>query len=90
MPQRAYRVRGLVQGVGFRWWTRSQAQALNLDGSVRNCADGSVEVHASGDEQAMEELLRLLRQGPAGAQVSAVEEMEPRLVTRGGFRIERD
>ena len=39
---RGYRVRGRVQGVGFRWWARGVAQDLGLGGTVKNLADGSV------------------------------------------------
>ena len=39
---------GRVQGVGFRWWTRREATALGLRGTVRNLDDGSVEVHVAG------------------------------------------
>ncbi|NIR60559.1 MAG: acylphosphatase, partial [Gammaproteobacteria bacterium] len=53
---RVYRITGMVQGVGFRWWTRSQAEALGLRGTVRNCADGSVEVVAAGEVGALERL----------------------------------
>jgi acylphosphatase len=73
----AYRIRGRVQGVGFRWWTRSQARRLHLVGTVRNCADGSVEVQASGPPERIAEFHRLLTQGPPGAQVEAVEAFAP-------------
>ncbi|MDQ3557451.1 MAG: acylphosphatase [Gemmatimonadota bacterium] len=89
MPQRAYRVRGGVQGVGFRWWTRSQAQALGINGSVRNCADGSVEVQMSGEAGSLQTLVDLLRHGPPGAHVASVEPIEPDSTGITGFRIER-
>ena len=41
-------VRGRVQGVGFRWWTRARALELGLAGHARNTADGRVEVVAEG------------------------------------------
>ena len=41
-------VHGQVQGVGFRWWTRSKALALGLTGSARNLPDGRVELIAEG------------------------------------------
>jgi acylphosphatase len=53
-------VRGRVQGVGFRWWTRSQALELRLVGFARNLDDGRVEVLAQGDEASVRELLRRL------------------------------
>lgn len=73
---RAYRVTGRVQGVGFRWWTRMEAEALGLRGTVRNCEDGSVEVIASGAVADLDRLHSLLRQGPPGARVDAVSEQE--------------
>ena len=56
MERRAFRLRitGRVQGVGYRWWAERQARALALDGWVRNCPDGSVELLAIGDELALE------------------------------------
>jgi acylphosphatase len=67
------RVTGVVQGVGFRYWTRREAQRLGLRGSVRNAADGSVEVVAAGVPERLQEMVRLLKHGPPGARVSALE-----------------
>ncbi len=69
---RAYRVVGRVQGVGFRWWTQKRAVELGLTGSVRNAADGSVEVVASGAPDALDQLERALAAGPAMAGVEEV------------------
>lgn len=89
MPERRFRVRGQVQGVGFRWWTRSQAQRLGLSGMVRNRPDGSVEVEAAGPDAALSELRQLLRQGPPSARVDAVDEEPATGVTGGEFQIAR-
>ena len=66
-------VRGRVQAVGFRDATVRKARALGVMGWVRNAEDGSVLVHAEGDEEAVEGLTEFLRQGPRGATVSEVE-----------------
>lgn len=67
-------VRGRVQGVFFRYFTRGQATGLGLGGTVRNMPDGSsVEVVAEGPRGALDELLERLRKGPQGAQVHDVE-----------------
>ena len=65
-------VRGVVQGVGFRWFAREHARRLELAGWVRNRADGCVEVAASGTEAAIGEFLTKLAHGPAGARVDAI------------------
>jgi Acylphosphatases len=57
-------VRGRVQGVGFRWWTRARALELGLVGHARNLVDGRVEVVAQGDPKAVEQLEELLREEP--------------------------
>jgi acylphosphatase len=67
-------VRGRVQGVGFRWFVRERARALGLKGWVRNNVDGTVEVLAVGTDGVLEQLRELLREGPPGAHVSALEE----------------
>jgi acylphosphatase len=66
-------VSGLVQGVGFRWFVARHARALGLTGFARNLPNGSVEVVVSGPENVLPELERLLRAGPASAQVDHVE-----------------
>ena len=85
--QRRFQIHGKVQGVGFSWWTRTQAQRMGVTGSVRNRADGSVEVLACAPEEALERFLELLRQGAPGSRVTAVEEEEAEGVTRMGFEI---
>ncbi|SER58099.1 acylphosphatase [Actinokineospora terrae] len=67
-------VRGQVQGVGFRWWTRSQALRLGLVGWARNTDDGRVEVVAEGARQACDDLLAALRSGQTPGTVTAVIE----------------
>jgi acylphosphatase len=67
-------VHGQVQGVGFRWWTRSQALALGLTGSARNLPDGRVEVVAEGSRNACCDLLDQLRSPGAPGTVRTVVE----------------
>lgn len=63
-------VRGRVQGVGFRWWTRSRALELGLVGYARNLPDGRVEVLAQGPADAVASLVALLQ--PDAAQAARV------------------
>ena len=65
-------VAGLVQGVGFRWWTRSKARELGLVGSVRNLDDGRVAVVAEGDRPTCQALLDALGGGEAPGRVDQV------------------
>ncbi|MFK5583646.1 acylphosphatase [Serinicoccus sp. LYQ131] len=58
-------VRGRVQGVGFRWWTRARALELGLVGHAMNMADGRVEVCAQGEPAAVDALIALLREDPS-------------------------
>ncbi len=55
---------GTVQGVGFRWFTRGAARELGVAGRVRNLRDGSVEIEAAGEPEALD---RLQGAGAAGA-----------------------
>ncbi|MBI4521036.1 MAG: acylphosphatase [Gemmatimonadetes bacterium] len=75
--QYGYRVTGVVQGVGFRFWTCRVAHQLGIRGTVRNCADGSVEVLAVGNAGALRDFEARLRQGPPGSTVRAVEHFDP-------------
>lgn len=67
-------VHGFVQGVGFRWWTRSRALELGLVGYARNHRDGRVHVIAEGPRAHCESLLELLRSGETPGRVDLVVE----------------
>ena len=67
-------VHGTVQGVGFRWWTRSRALELGLVGTAANLADGRVEVIAEGPRASAERLVELLRSGQTPGRVDLVVE----------------
>jgi len=72
MSAARFLVSGKVQGVWFRASTRQQAMALGLRGAANNLADGSVEVIAAGDRDALDALERWLHDGPPLARVDRV------------------
>lgn len=65
-------VRGRVQGVGFRWWTRARALELGVCGWASNLDDGRVEVVAEGSRPACEALLAALRSDATPGHVQLV------------------
>jgi acylphosphatase len=69
-------ISGLVQGVFFRDSTRQKATELKLTGGVRNLHDGRVEVLVTGEQQAVQSLIKWLEIGPKLAKVSTIEIME--------------
>lgn len=90
MTTRRFVVSGRVQGVGFRWFVLQQARQLGVGGFARNCADGTVEVVASGDEAALARLDRALRTGPGLADVTGVSaESLPDAEPFSGFDVRR-
>ncbi len=68
------RVKGRVQGVGFRYFVLSEATRLGLTGWVSNEQDGSVHCVAEGPRADLEALLETLKEGPALAIVEYVAE----------------
>lgn len=83
-------ITGRVQGVGFRFWTQEEAEALGLSGWVRNEPDGSVSALLVGSPDAVAEMIRKLHAGPPGAAVvrvaiNAADAGDP----QNGFRILR-
>ncbi|AOE87031.1 acylphosphatase [Pseudomonas sp. TCU-HL1] len=82
-------VSGKVQGVYYRQSTQEQADRLDLDGWVRNLADGRVEVLVEGEEGAVRELAAWLEQGPDEAQVTEVDLQEQPLQGITGFIVRR-
>ncbi len=81
MPMKRLRIKvfGVVQGVGFRWFTKRLADRLGVVGWVRNLPDGSVEIEAQGKPDQLEEFLAAVKQGPPAGYVSRmeVEELTP-------------
>ena len=73
-------VKGLVQGVNFRYHTQQAALRHNVTGWVQNLPDGSVAGCFEGEDQDVRALLDWCRQGPAR---SHVDEM---LMEIGEFR----
>jgi acylphosphatase len=82
-----YRVRGRVQGVGFRYFVEQSAKRLDIRGWVRNLDDGSVEAYAVGTAAQLSDLAGLLWKGPRWAEVRGVEESEAPLEDYSGFSV---
>ena len=78
-PARLLRIRGLVQGVGYRNALLREATRLGLSGWVRNRSDGSVEALVAGPAPALDGLIAWARRGPPAARVDEVgwEAAEP-------------
>lgn len=83
------RIRGTVQGVGYRYAMRQQALRLGAHGWVRNRGDGSVEALVQGERPAVEALVAWARTGPPAAHVTEVEAIEapPEEALVGGFQL---
>lgn len=71
--RRIVRVRGRVQGVGFRMAAASEAARLGVTGTVRNLWDGTVEADVEGTQHAVDAMLTWLRQGPTSAHVTGID-----------------
>lgn len=67
------KIYGRVQGVWFRGWTVDQAEALGLDGWVRNVSDGSVEAVVAGPPSAVSDMIARCNDGPSMAAVDKVD-----------------
>jgi acylphosphatase len=78
-----------VQGVFYRAATAAEAQRLGVDGTVRNLADGRVEVVARGEQQVLAELIRWLWRGPPAARVDSVQVTECLEPIDAGFQVVR-
>ncbi len=75
MVARKFIISGLVQGVGFRFFTQRAAARHQVRGYVRNLADGRVESLAEGDEKAVENFKHDLTTGPTFSKVEHLEEI---------------
>ena len=85
---RRFIVSGRVQGVGFRYFAQDAARREGLHGYATNHDDGTVEVKAEGEAEALERFERALRRGPSRARVEGVliDEIDPTALS-GGFYV---
>jgi acylphosphatase len=79
--------RGNVQGVFFRDTTRRRAESLGVAGSAVNRSDGAVEVVVEGEPDAVESMVRFVREGPGRAEVSDVDVTEEEPEGLSGFDV---
>lgn len=82
-------ISGTVQGVGYRWSAQRKAEQLGVRGWVRNLPTGQVEALVDGAPDQVAAFERWCRQGPAAAQVSAVEAVDADGETPDPFEIRR-
>ena len=70
---RLFRIEGRVQGAFFRESTRRRAEPLGITGYAKNMADGSVQVLACGEPDALNRLTEWLKEGPPMAEVERLD-----------------
>ena len=66
-------ISGFVQGISFRYYTKEQAEDLDVNGWVKNLPDGRVEAVFEGEESAVKQVIEFCRHGPNGADVTDVK-----------------
>lgn len=81
------KVYGIVQGVGYRFWSKRLATSLNVAGYVRNMPDGSVELVVCGSENLLTVMFNACKKGPAQSVVKYVLEENIEFDTNGEFKI---
>ena len=80
------RITGIVQGVGYRYWTEQAARTHELSGWVRNRRDGSVEALIAGPDDVVDEMLAAFRSGPPASEVEDVIVEPAEMPSEAGFR----
>lgn len=80
-------VSGIVQGVGFRFYTQHQAERLGVSGSVFNRLDGKVECELEGPADAVGAMVDWLHRGPRSARVTGVETTPGAVTGAKGFGV---
>ncbi|MEX0660162.1 MAG: acylphosphatase [Balneolaceae bacterium] len=69
-------IKGRVQGVGFRYFTKKNAESLGVQGWVKNLSNGDVETVIQGEEDQVKEMINYLKSGPVSAKVEEVREVD--------------
>lgn len=73
-------VHGLVQGVGFRYMAKYRAYALHISGTVKNLADGSVQIFAYGKKEDIDRYIDVIKSSPSPAATVdevIIDELDP-------------
>lgn len=73
MKQLHIRIHGRVQGVFFRDFACKRADMYGVCGIAKNMPDGSLDIIVQGDDEAVDEFLQDMREGPAGAKVEKID-----------------
>jgi acylphosphatase len=88
MQQAHIFISGSVQGVGYRYFVRSNAKKLGLTGWVRNTEDGGVEAVLQGKQEVIEKMIALCKEGPFLADVKHIGfEWEEQKEIRADFAV---
>ena len=74
--RRSYLISGVVQGVGFRYFTGREGRRIGVKGWVRNLDGGRVEALAEGSPGQLEEFEQVIKRGPPGASVTELHVTE--------------
>lgn len=82
---RMIRIHGKVQGVFFRDWATTAAQALGVAGWIRNRRDGSVEAYVVGEPGLVDRFADRLRDGSPASRVDKVDVAEAETCAIDGF-----
>ena len=89
MPTVHILIKGKVQGVFFRATAKDIAQALDLNGWVKNTGEGNVEAVATGSETSLHQFIEWCKKGPPGAIVSSIDVTSLEEKAFDNFRIVR-
>lgn len=73
MEKKLIIVKGIVQGVGFRYFAYRKAKQFNICGYVRNLPDGNVEILGKGEKAELDVFIDAMRKGPFGAHIESCE-----------------
>ncbi len=81
-------VSGMVQGIGFRYFTQRKARQYNLSGYVKNLPNGNVLCEVEGDEGIVRDFIKELKIGPAFSRVTNVQvNISPELYGYKSFEV---
>ena len=80
-------IEGRVQGVGYRYSAKMEAESLSIKGSVQNLRDGSVFVTSQGEKEAMDNFVRWCYKGPPGSIVRNIEKVQGKTGEFSEFRV---